>query len=454
MTMPYYKSYSENTVEAFSGPSSTYQLQTSLFAENIGWRSRPKDGTRSTLLSGSQAEPFSWLDANNRIKQQTYVSADPELASLFKKDKGHNWDCLTADIQGGLWSYDVWKGSLPIANRRNNRPYPTLTGGRAPLDLLASATTDLNSYAALEYGRTAPTADQFSISAFIGELREGLPALIPALLGTGSKRNFKSTLQRQTRRAKDAGSDYLNVQFGWIPLLNDVRSIASALAVATSAISGNGLETHRRRFKPDKDVTLVGTSALSSNTLRESSALFGTVGPGTATTIGQGLLADNWVNQRHQIDFSFEAEFLRLPEGTKDYGPYLEKFDELFRWDITPQDLWQLAPWSWLVDWFFDIGGQLDAWGSATSNRILSLYAYGMRDERLTTTSVVSNIRISASFPTYSYVGPRSVFTQYNVRRRQRVKANPFGYTLNPLTSLNGGQLAILAALGLTKIKR
>jgi len=452
--MPYYKSLSESTVEA-KNSNSVYQLQTSLFAEKIGFRSRPKDGCRTTLLPGSQAEPYSWFDANNRLKQRTYVSSNPELAALFKKDQGHNWDCLTADIKGGLWTYSVMDGSATIINRVNCRPSPSLAGSRGPFDLMSTGATDLSSYAALEYGRTAPTADQFSISAFVGELREGLPSLIPALLSTGSKKSFTSILKRQTRRAKDAGSDYLNVQFGWIPLLNDVRSIATALATATAAISGNSLETHRRREKPDKDETIAGSSALSTVILRETNALFETVGSGTSASKGSGFLADNWVSQRHQIDYSFEAEFLRLPDGQKDYGPYLQKFSELFRWDITPSDLWQLAPWSWLVDWFFDIGGQLESWQSATTNRILSLYAYGMRDERLTTTSIVSNMRIDlVSFPSRTYVGPRAVFTQYNVRRRQRIKANPFGYVLNPLSQLSAGQLAILAALGLTKTRR
>jgi hypothetical protein len=102
------------------------------------------------------------------------------------------------------------------------------------------------------------------------------------------------------------------------------------------------------------------------------------------------------------------------------------------------------------VDWFFDIGGQLESWNSATTNRILSLYAYGMRDESITTTLNLSGISGKTGI---NYIGPSSVFSQTIARRRQRVKANPFGYTLNPLNSLSGGQLAILGALGLTKIR-
>jgi hypothetical protein len=449
MTMPYYKTVDSSVVPSGS-PTADKELQTSLFCEKVGFRSRPKANGVSTLIPSGQAEPYSWLEDYNALKARTYVSAHPELASLFKKDKGHAWDLRTAEFKGDLWSFTLDVFGNRYRTVINARPRTSIAGSRDPLTF-AGTDVELANYGALEYGRTAPTPDQISMSAIIGELREGLPALIPAFLGTGTKRNFKSTLQRQTRRARDAGSDYLNVQFGWIPLLNDVRSIATALAVATAAVTGNNLETHRRRYKPEKDDTITGSSSALSVITREFSDDFETGGTASSVSLG-GLGYRTWFSQRHEIEYSFEGEFVRLPEGQKDYSSYLVKLDELMRWDITPMDLWQLAPWSWLVDWFFDIGGQLDAWNSATTNRILSLYAYAMRDERLTTTSVISDI--AGVSEAYTYQGPRSVFSQVKIRRRQRVKANPFGFTLDPLNQLSAGQLAILGALGLTKLKR
>jgi hypothetical protein len=163
------------------------------------------------------------------------------------------------------------------------------------------------------------------------------------------------------------------------------------------------------------------------------------------------MIFNSWITQRHKINYSFEAEFVRLPEGQKDYSSYLVKLDELMRWDITPMDLWQLAPWSWLVDWFFDIGGQLDAWNSATSNHILSLYAYGMREESIETTTLLSNVRGTAGGV---YSGPPTLYSRVEATHKQRIKANPFGYVLNPMQQLSAGQMAILGALGLTKVRR
>lgn len=449
--MPYYKTIDEVSVPSSINGANSSLLQSRMFYENIGFRSRAPKRGNVTLIPNRTAEPMSWFESNNTLKQRNYTSAHPELASLFKKDKGHTWDLATCDITGGPFSYAITRNGLFSSSAVNVGILPVVTTGFVNPLVFDTVGTTVSSYAALEYGRTAPTSDQISMSAIIGELREGLPALIPLLLTTGSRRNFKETLKRQSRRVRDAGGDYLNVQFGWIPLLSDVRKIATALAVATVAISGNHLSTHRRRDKPERDSTVESSSGSFNAVNRFVSTGFVGSGTNATTTFANGTTYRSWKVQRHQVDLSFEAEFIRLPEGQKDYSSYLDRLDELMRFDITPMDLWQLAPWSWLVDWFFDIGAQLDAWNSATSNRILSLYAYGMRDERLTTTIVLSDVRASA---TYGYTGPSTVYQQIVARRRQRIRANPFGFTPDPLTQLSAGQLAILAALGLTKTRR
>jgi len=458
--MPYYQSVEHINFPAhLSSDVVVKQTPQDLFFER-GFRTRPRATGISTLIPGSAAEPYSWLDANNSIKAQNFRSAHPELASLFKKDKGHSWYLATCKVSGTPWTarsnfrlapYQSWSNLL-----FDYYNLSSLTGGNhAPFTFLGTD-VELSNYAALEYGKTAPTSDQFSASAFIGELREGLPALIPVLIQTGPKLAFRDTLKKQAKRAKDAGSDYLNVQFGWIPLLNDVRKIATALAVATTAVTGQSISTHRRREGRVRDIAVSGNFALPNCVVSAelSAAQWGI----SSTWRGggpYGVFGSIWQSQKHTIDYSFEAEFLRLPEGSKDYSVYTDKLSELMRWDLRPSDLWQLAPWSWLVDWFTDIGGQLESWESATSNRILSLYAYGMRDERKLSTSVAS-VSSGGNYTPYftTYFGPSSVFQQIEIRRRQRIKANPFGYVLNPLSQLTAGQLAILGALGLTKTKR
>lgn len=450
--MPYYRTVDEENVAGSTGINNVpHVLQTRMFAEHIGFRTRPRKSGSTSLVKDNLADPHSWFSSYNNLKANNFGSSHPELARLFKKDIGHNWDLATCDFLGDPMSFEIRYKGAPYVKASNVRVSALIPGMLSPLNLQGTD-VQLTNYGALEYGRTAPTSDEISMSAIIGELREGLPALIPAFLTTGSKRNFKSTLKRQTRRARDAGGDYLNVQFGWIPILSDVRKIATALAVATAAMTGDSLTSHRRRDKPEKDSTLVGTTGTFGFITRHSSPNFLTTLPGTSVTQGS-MLGEAWVTQRHEVNYSFEGEFLRLPEGQKDYSSYLVKLDELMRWDITPMDLWQLAPWSWLVDWFFDIGAQLDAWNSSTSNKILSLYAYAMRDERLTTTVVLSKIR-GGNTSDYSYTGPSTVFSQTKARRRQRIKANPFGFTPDPLNQLSAGQLAILGALGLTKIRR
>jgi hypothetical protein len=159
---------------------------------------------------------------------------------------------------------------------------------------------------------------------------------------------------------------------------------------------------------------------------------------GASKTVIQNLKSDSW----------FEGSFVRLPKASLGLDQHMDRFEWLINTDLTPADLWQIAPWSWLVDWFVDIGGLIDAFQTGTSNRILSTYAYAMREEVFTTTILLRNV--GAGTP---WNGPKDYSCVFSAKRKRRIKANPFGFILNPAASLDVGQQLILGALGLTKIK-
>jgi len=402
----------------------------------------------------SVAEPYSWLEDRNALKFRAAVVTDSKYGALFKKDKGHPWDFAKCEVTGKPFDYEVrTSAGLPYYTVAGAMPFTLLNYGQRDPFTFEGTDVQLSNYGALEYGAAAPTSDQFSVSAFVGELREGLPALIPSLLKTrkGNPNDLRYALKKQIGKQKAAGSDYLNVQFGWIPLLNDVRGIATALAVATTAVTGPSISTHRRRDGTVKDATMTAASpVVITEALRFQAPALGQTGQVVQTQ--SGVTSTGSLIQRHEIYTSFEAEFLRLPTKEPVMDPYLEKLNELMRFDLTPADLWQLAPWSWLVDWFVDIGGLIESWQAATSSNIMSLFAYAMRKEVITTSIFASDVRASST--AYRYTGPKSAYTEIKSTRYQRIKANPFGYILDPTVNLNVGQLAILAALGLTKTRR
>jgi hypothetical protein len=51
------------------------------------------------------------------------------------------------------------------------------------------------------------------------------------------------------------------------------------------------------------------------------------------------------------------------------------------------------------------------------------------------------------------YTGPRKLNYMHETVVKRRVRANPFGFTPGVNGNLNSSQMAILAALGLTKVR-
>jgi hypothetical protein len=242
-----------------------------------------------------------------------------------------------------------------------------------------------------------------------------------------------------------------------MPLVNDVRKLAGALARATVALTGPSATSYRERMEKPID-----TTSMASFTYQSAWGLGFALPPGFSgmglpdPVLGNTSLAtyDLSVVQRYESRQWIVSQFVRLPPSGSLAGKaetYLSRFDELMRFDLTPADLWQLAPWSWLVDWFVDIGGLISTWQTATTNKILSTYAYAMRHEVRTTSFFVTNLRAEATG--YTYSGPKALFGQYVTTRKRRLRANPFGFIPNPQSALNGGQLAILGALGLTNVR-
>jgi hypothetical protein len=300
----------------------------------------------------------------------------------------------------------------------------------------------LESWAALQYGRMAPGVSEFSLSAFLGELREGLPRALPDLL------------RKRADIARAAGSDYLNVEFGWKPLLDDLQSLALSLLEASYGLFRPFGANHRRR----EDLPIESFSRFDgSGTL---SGYYGSSSPishGEHKAEGNGAfgglsITGQWSTvRRTSIIRSIEGEFVYIPKAGFDPSKYMDRLETLVSLEITPAVLWQLSPWSWMVDWFADIGGAISSMEAAVSNRVLSTYCYAMETTEVSVDNSVASLRHINS-ATVSYTGPKIwTGTQRYVRKR-RVRANPFGFEGTSNSRPTGEKAAILAALGLTRL--
>jgi len=120
-----------------------------------------------------------------------------------------------------------------------------------------------------------------------------------------------------------------------------------------------------------------------------------------------------------------------------------------------PDLLWEVLPWSWLVDWFENVGDVMSNMSLNAVENLVCLHSYTM-EHLETKTESTAHVNVAASNPGDVFVHPdcdqdfRSVTkTESKIRRGG---GNPYGLSAD-ISSLSGGQLGILAALGISKSK-
>lgn len=119
---------------------------------------------------------------------------------------------------------------------------------------------------------------------------------------------------------------------------------------------------------------------------------------------------------------------------------------------LDPASLWQAMPWSWLLDWFVDIGDIISNATAISLDGQLLQYGYLMRTTTkemiITTDAPVENVSTGGNTNSVGNLTANFVF-----QRKERIRATPFGFGLNP-NSFSAQQWAVLGALGMTKAPR
>jgi hypothetical protein len=125
----------------------------------------------------------------------------------------------------------------------------------------------------------------------------------------------------------------------------------------------------------------------------------------------------------------------------------------LFGAHITPSVMWEALPWSWLGDWFGNIGDIASNMSSNAVDNLTADYAFVMRHKTVTT-----RWESFGSWPTFSgngLYGPieggsASAYGEETIETKSRAAATPYGFGVN-FDGLSGYQASILAALGISR---
>lgn len=304
-----------------------------------------------------------------------------------------------------------------------------------------SSNAELNAWGAKAIARCKPTNSVADVSVAIAEImREALPSMLG--IHTWKARNRK--IDDDLRKAgKPLSQDYLNLQFGWKPLVSEIRSVADALSRAEDILSqyerDSGRMVRRKYHFP--------TSGSRSETTTNFGvgAFYGPSSSDLSDATYRGDLVR--VREKTQRRWFSGAFTYYLPSGYDSRSAMARNAlmaKKLLGTTPTPDTLWNLAPWSWAIDWFTNTGDVISNLTDWAYDGLLMRYGYIMEHTYVRDTYTL--VRGTGLIDRSVSVPPFSLVTETKIRRR----ANPFGFGLT-WDGLSPFQLSIAAALGLTR---
>lgn len=342
----------------------------------------------------------------------------------------------------GGW-YSRWSGPFLLA------------GFNSPLSLYSDANIAEETQIMFGLGGTAinrvrPGKPGLDLATALGELKkDGLPSVVGSLYG-------RARTAREVFR--ETGNEYLNLQFGWAPLVRDIQSLCEVVTNTRALLERHEQRLNRllrRRYTFDRQIDTVEglTKANSLNGAydRAPAMPYSTTFLSTRSTVNPVIEITRTVVKSH-FSGGFRFYYPEVSEALDALREYEDHANALLGTRLDPEVLWNLQPWSWLADWFFNFGDVVGNISAITADGLVMQYGYMMRH-----TTVEKEI----SFPlglawrstTSGYAGQERVplVIRMDYERKTRVHASPFGFGLSP-ESFTDSQWAILAALGISRV--
>lgn len=293
---------------------------------------------------------------------------------------------------------------------------------------LPAADISLSTAGATAISRCAPTVPASDTLVAIGEIaREGIPSMVG------------STLKKDVKRYQSYGDEYLNYQFGWAPFVRDLRKLSKAVYESDDIVKrlteGSGKHTRRRYSFPSKESTSTWEGAglinppLPTGYLQSKSNRIETTRTESRT----------WFSGA----FTYHAN-LRGSSSWERVEAAANRARHLYGIKLTPDVMWSLMPWSWLVDWQTNIGDVISNVSLFANDGLVMHYGYVMQHRSATRDSWIRGTFKSG-------IGAKNLSDSLTRDSKVRVRASPWGFGVDPI-NFTSRQIAILAALGISRM--
>lgn len=353
--------------------------------------------------------PATWKPGTNRI---TNFSRDELKVSVGHPGPPYRSGGPFLVFHEGEWRYRVkglWKkGLVYYKGEYEIRTLPQTVAS------IPDLTTTLFGLGATGIARARPGQAGVSLATFLGELREFPHLWKPG--GSPLKQNAKG---------------FLGTEFGLKPFLADLRRLYETQQNLSKRLNqlrrDNGRNVRRRlSLGIYEDTETVNYSG-------------GYVSPTTCLDYGTHNLV---LTKISKAKYWYSGRFRYWIPNTNDPVWPQQAIQGLYGLDISPEVVWNLVPWTWLYDWFSNIGDIMSNLSANAAENLVQDYGYTMG-----TVEHIHDYALSTSAGNGSLLHLKA--KRYKVLK-QRVAAFPWGFGPDP-GPLSDRQLAILGALGLTR---
>jgi hypothetical protein len=376
---------------------------------------------------------------------------------------------------------DEYEGAIAL----RTESYSTLSGATGikhnGINSITSASTSLDDvndnsgfYGPEGFSRYRPRKPVIGLGQALAEVRE-LPRMFKdaydLLTDIKNIDSLDGLYEFLSDTSTTGPSSYVALQFGWKPFIKDVtdglRLRENTHNAWNQAVRDHDKSVRRQGvLKHESEITSVTQSKSTSQMRARMTDLTPLIGgggnggysflinknthiefePGTQKfVLSADSLHDVWFSARFKTFFpplqrSYVQSFAEI-------GAYLD----LWGLSITPKLLYDLVPWSWLVDWTSNLGSIIDNYSNDDS--VVAEYAYVMEH---TATVYSSSIKLRGTRYFYGDGTYRTdnrgltLKSKLICESKLRTEASPYGFALDP-SSFSARQWSILGSLGLLK---
>lgn len=296
------------------------------------------------------------------------------------------------------------------------------------------------------FAATAPDRQVGSLAVTILELLRGD---IPSLL-----KNFQKMMAGMQSIRKTLGSDYLNIAFGWTPLIQEYANIIKVGMTLERAIYYESYRRKRAWEGPSlRQSDLITNVSLNSSSLVYGQSTLPEQGDFVPPSGGYGAVYSATSVRVVHEDYRFTSKYTGLAKAPR----RAESFSEIALEVITrmglvddPTLLWELTPWSWLVDWFSTMGSSIANASIYSPSKGKYDVDYAYLTTKYSDSTTGSLLRLNSGLAAQSKISVLQPTSFVGSVTKWRDRATPFGFGTQ-LGSITASQFAILVALGFAK---